>query len=72
LEPVWELVEGSWSVIGVVAVGAAVHLFQPSHTVQIQDCGDPADDGVRMMLYVACTRAKRSLTLMYTGQGEPA
>ncbi len=33
--------------------------------------GDPGGDDVRMKLYVACTRARRSLTLMYTGEGEP-
>ncbi|MEV0606596.1 3'-5' exonuclease [Polymorphospora rubra] len=33
--------------------------------------GDPAGDDLRMKLYVACTRARRRLTLMYAGQGEP-
>lgn len=33
--------------------------------------GDPNGDDLRMKLYVACTRARRKLTLMYTGDGEP-
>lgn len=33
--------------------------------------GDPQSDDLRMKLYVACTRARRALTLMYTGEGEP-
>ena len=32
---------------------------------------DPRSDDLRMKLYVACTRARRALTLMYTGEGEP-
>jgi DNA helicase IV len=34
--------------------------------------GEPTGDDVRMKLYVVCTRARRSLTLLYTGDGEPA
>jgi superfamily I DNA/RNA helicase len=34
--------------------------------------GDPADPDVRMKMYVASTRARRTLGLLYSGAGEPA
>ncbi|WFE59528.1 AAA family ATPase [Micromonospora sp. WMMD712] len=33
---------------------------------------DPTTDDTRMQMYVLVTRARRNLTLMYTGNGEPA
>jgi superfamily I DNA/RNA helicase len=34
--------------------------------------GDPSDPDVRMKMYVACTRTRRTLGLLYSGEGEPA
>lgn len=34
--------------------------------------GDPTDPDVRMKMYVACTRSRRTLGLLYSGKGEPA